>query len=80
MFAWPVVRDVAENTAAELGVPVGAIAGYAYVLALEGQWSYLAGPGCALCSAELARDPDAAGQLLRDIFRSGLAGRPNMIA
>ena len=43
VFAWPVVRDVAENTASELGVPVGAIAGYAYVLPLEGQWSYLAG-------------------------------------
>jgi hypothetical protein len=73
-FAWPVVRDLAENTAAELGVPVGAIDGYAYVLPVEGQWSYLAGPGCALCSAELARDPDAAAHRLRDIFRSGLAG------
>jgi hypothetical protein len=74
VFAWPVVRDVAEGTAADLRVPIGDITGDAYVLPLEGQWSYLAGPGCALCSAELARDPDAAGRLLRDIFRSGLAG------
>jgi hypothetical protein len=74
VFAGPVVRDVAESTAAELGVGVGAIDGHAYVLPLDGQWSYLAGPGCALCSGELARDPDAAARLLRDIFRSGLAG------
>ena len=70
-FAWPVVRDAAENTAAELGVPVGELNGYAHVLKVEGMWSYLAGPGCALCSAGVACDPSAAARLLREVFSSG---------
>jgi hypothetical protein len=70
-FAWAVVRDAAESTAAELGLPVGDLTGYAHVLDVEGKWSHLAGPGCALCSAELASDPVAASRLLCEIFRSG---------
>lgn len=74
VFAHPVVRDAAESTAAALRVPVGRMRGHAYVLDVEGQWSFMAGPGSALASAALAGDPVAAGQLLREIFRSA-AGR-----
>jgi hypothetical protein len=70
-FAWSVVRNTAETTAAELGIPVGDLNGYAHVLDVEGLWSYLVAPGCALCSAEVARDPQAAAGLLREIFSSG---------
>ena len=70
-FAWPVVRDAAESTAADLGISVGEVTGYAHVLEVEGFWSYLAGPGCALCSAAVACDPLAAARLLREVFRSG---------
>jgi hypothetical protein len=65
---WPVVRDAAEGTAAELGIPVGDLDAVAHVLDVTGSWSYLAGPGCALCSAAVAADPPAAGRLLHDVF------------
>jgi hypothetical protein len=70
-FAWPLVRDAAESTAADLGIPVGDLKGYADVLEVDGLWSYLAGPGSALCSAAVACDPLAAAQLLRKVFSSG---------
>ena len=47
-FAWPVVKDAAENTAAELGIPASDLNAYAHVLDVTGLWSYLAGPGCAM--------------------------------
>jgi hypothetical protein len=72
MFPWPLVRDAAESTAADLGIPIGDVKGYADVLEVEGQWAYLAGPGCALCSAAVACDPLAAAELLREVFSSGL--------
>ena len=70
-FAAPIVRDAAESTAADLGVPINDLAGYANVLDVEGLWSHQAGPGCALCSVKVACDPTAAARLLRDIFSSG---------
>jgi len=74
VFAYPIVREAAESTAAVLGVPASELSGYAHVLEVEGLWAYLAGPGCALCSAALACDPQAASRLLRDVFSSGLSG------
>jgi len=73
-FAWPLVRDAAERTAADLGIPVGDLKGYVDVLEVEGMWSYLAGPGCALCSAAVACDPVAAAGLLHEVFSSGHGG------
>jgi hypothetical protein len=70
-FAWPLVRDAAENAAADVGIPVRDLNGYADVLEVNGLWSYLAGPGCALCSAAVACDPLAAGRLLREVLSSG---------
>jgi hypothetical protein len=70
-FAWPLVREAAESTAADLGIPVSDLNAYAHVLDVTGMWSYVAGPGCALCSAAVARDKAAAGQLLREVFSSG---------
>jgi hypothetical protein len=71
VFAWPLVRDAAESTAAEFGIQVSDLNAYAHVLDVTGMWSYVAGPGCVLCSTAVARDPSAARQLLRDVFRSG---------
>lgn len=70
MFRWAIVRDVAEQTAAGLGVPVGRMTGYASVLDVDGIWWHLAGPGCALCSGAAARDPAAAADVLRAVFNS----------
>ncbi|MFY9891731.1 MAG: hypothetical protein WAK71_25720 [Streptosporangiaceae bacterium] len=70
-FAWRLVRDAAESTAADLGIPVGDVQGYADVLEVEGMWSHLPAPGSALCSAALACDPPAAARLLRELFSSG---------
>jgi len=74
VFAYRIVRQAAESTAAVLGVAASELNGYAHVLEVEGLWSYLVGPGCALCSAALACDPQAAARLLREVFSSGLAG------
>jgi hypothetical protein len=71
-FPWHIVRDAAEGTASALGIPASELKGYAHLLQVDGLWSYLAGPGCALCSAGLARDPQAASKLLREIFSSAL--------
>ena len=70
-FAQRLVRGAAERTAADLKIPIGDVNGYADVLEVEGLWSYLAGPGSALCSDALACDPVAASRLLREIFSSG---------
>jgi hypothetical protein len=73
-FIWSLIRDAAESAAADLGIPVGEVHGYVNVPDVEGLWSYLAGPGCALCSAAAARDPSAAGRMLREVFTSGHDG------
>jgi len=70
-FAWRLVRDTAEDAAAELGIPIGDVTGAAYMLDVDGPWSYLAAPGCALCSVAVAVDPPAARQLLHDVFTMG---------
>jgi len=70
-FAWRLVRDAAEDAAAELGIPIGDVTAAAYVLDVESSWSYLAAPGCALCSVAVATDPSAARQLLHDVFTTG---------
>jgi hypothetical protein len=71
-FPWPTVNEAVQSSAAELGILVSELAGYANVLEVEGLWSYVAGPGCALCSEAVACDPTLAARLLREIFRSGL--------
>jgi hypothetical protein len=70
-FAWELVRDAAEDAAAELGSPIGDVTAGVYVLDVEGSWSYLAAPGCALCSVAVAVDPPAARALLHDVFTTG---------
>jgi hypothetical protein len=70
-FAWRLVRDAAEDAAVELGIPIGDVTAAAYVLDVEGSWSYLAEPGCALCSVAVAVDPPAARRLLHDVFTTG---------
>ena len=71
VFAWRLVRDAAENAAAELGIPIGDVTAAVYVLDVDGPWSSLAAPGCALCSVAVAIDLPAARQLLHDVFTTG---------
>jgi hypothetical protein len=73
IFEFQLVRDVAERTAVDLGVPVSDVTGYAHVIDVEGLWWYLAGPGCVLCSAEAASDLSTAARILREVFTSGLS-------
>lgn len=70
-FAWRLVRNAAEDAAAELGIPIGDVDAATYVLDVEGAWSYLAAPGFAVCSVAVAADPQAARQLLHDVFTTG---------
>lgn len=72
LFAWSLVRDVAEDVAFDHGVDVGDVDGAVLVLAVEGMWSYLPGSGKALCSTATGTDALAAHALLRDVFTSQL--------
>jgi len=46
------------------------MAAVVHLLDVEGSWSYLADPGCALCSTAAAADPATADLLLRQVFGS----------
>ena len=71
VFAWRLIRDTAESTAAELGIPVGDMDAVVHVLNVPGSWSHLAGPGCGICSITMPDDPQAARLLLHEVFASG---------
>ena len=71
-FDYRVVRGAAEGAIAEFGVDPGEIDGTVQFLEVQGAWSYLAGPGYALCSTQVASDPEAATALLRAVFASRL--------
>lgn len=73
-FAWQVVNDAVHDAAASLGVPVSEMDAVAHVIPVEGEWSYIAGPGCGVCSDAVALDPVAASELLRRLFRSAFPG------
>jgi hypothetical protein len=74
LFEWQLVNDAVHEAAASLGVPVSELDAEAHVMPVEGQWSYIAGPGCGVCSDALARDPVAASDLLRRLFMSAFPG------
>jgi len=74
VFAWQVVNDAVHDAAASLGVPVSEMDAVAHVVPVEGEWSYIAGPGCGVCSVAVALDPAAAGDLLRRLFVSAFPG------
>lgn len=67
-FDGEVVRNAAENLAAERGVPLGDLRAVIHILDVQGMWSYLVAPGCALCSRSLTGDANAASLLLHDAF------------
>ena len=72
-FDYQLIRSIAEQTAADFGVPIDAIDGTAHVLDVQGSWWHVAGPGCVLCSPAATADPAVAAQLLRAVFASRLA-------
>jgi hypothetical protein len=74
LFAWQVVNDAVHDAAASLGMPVSEMDAVAHVVPVKGEWSYIAGPGCGVCSVDLALDPVAAGDLLRKLFVSAFPG------
>jgi hypothetical protein len=71
LFAWEIVRDAAHDVAASLGLPVSEMDAVAHVIAVHGRWSFVAGAGCGICSRDVAADPAAASELLRQLFVSG---------
>jgi hypothetical protein len=66
-FDYQTVRSAAEN-AADSGIALSDVNAVVHVLEVQGMWSYLAGPGCALCSSAVAADRGAADELLRSVF------------
>jgi hypothetical protein len=72
-FDYYLVRSIAEQTAADFGVPIDAVDGTAHVLDVQGSWWHVAGPGSVLCSPAATTDPAAAAELLRAVFASRLA-------
>jgi hypothetical protein len=73
-FDYYLIRSIAEQTAADFGVPIDAIDGDAHILDVQGSWWHVAGPGSVLCSPAATADPAAAAELLRAVFASRLAG------
>jgi hypothetical protein len=71
-FGWSLVRQAAEDVAFDHGVDIGDVDGTVLVLAVEGMWSHMLGPGIALCSTATAADASSAYALLRDVFTSQL--------
>ncbi len=71
-FDYDLIRSIAEQTAAEFGVPIDAIDGTAHVLDVQGSWWHVAGPGCVLCSPAAITDAAEAAQLLSAVFASQL--------
>jgi hypothetical protein len=69
-FDYYLIRSIAEQTAADFGVPIDAIDGDAHILDVQGSWWYVPGPGCVLCSP--AATTDAAAELLSAVFASRL--------
>jgi hypothetical protein len=73
-FPWQLVSDAVQHAAASLGVPASEMDAVAHVVPVEGQWSFIAGPGCGVCSDAVALDPVAASDLLRRLFMSAFPG------
>ena len=76
LFAWQIVRDAVQDAAASLDLPVSEMDAVAHVVPVEGEWSYIAGPGCGVCSVAVALDPAAASYLLRKLFISAFPATP----
>jgi hypothetical protein len=66
------IRYAAERTAEEHGVPLGQVRAVVHVLDVQGLWSYLPSPGCAICSSGVPADPEAAERLLLEAFGSSV--------
>jgi hypothetical protein len=73
-FEWQVVNGAVHDAAASLGVPVSEMDAEAHVIPVEGEWSCIAGPGCGVCSDDVALDPVAGSDLLRRLFMSAFQG------
>lgn len=71
-----VIERAAGGVAAERGVDYDRLDAAVDVLDVSGFWSHLAARRYMLCSAELARDDDAAEDVVRRAFISGLDGTP----
>ncbi|NYI42067.1 hypothetical protein [Demequina lutea] len=71
-----VIVRAAEGVAAERGVDLDRLDAAIEVLDVSGPWVHVAAPGYVLCSAELARDDDAAEDVVRRAFTSGLDAPP----
>lgn len=71
-FNHQLTRSIAEQTAADFGVPLDAIDATAHVLDVQGSWWRVIGPGCVLCSPAATTDSAVAAELLRAVFASRL--------
>ena len=71
-FGWHLIRDTAEEVAAETGVSIEAVNGAVSVLFVEGVWGAVAAPGFAWCSLAAARDPKVCSEIVRATFKSSL--------
>jgi hypothetical protein len=71
LFNHQLTMFIAEQTAADFGVPIDAMDATAHVLDVRGCWWHVIGPGCVLCSP--AATTEVAEPLLRAAFASRLA-------
>jgi hypothetical protein len=69
-----VIERAALGVAAERGVPLDRLDAAVDLLDVSGSWSHLAAAGYMLCSVDLIQDDDAAEDVVRRAFLSGLDG------
>jgi hypothetical protein len=72
LFNHQLTRFIAEQTAADFGVPIDAVDATAHVLDVRGSWWHVIGPGCVLCSPAATTDPEVTALMLRAVFASRL--------
>jgi len=71
-FEGSLVKQAAEDVAFDRGVDINDVDGIVLVLAVDGVWSRLLGPGVAICSSAAAADTSSAYALLHAVFTSHL--------
>jgi len=71
-FDATLTRDVADALIAELNLSPDRLDASVLTIDVPGHWYRIPGPGTAICSLDLAADPQAAEKLLRAVFVSGL--------
>jgi hypothetical protein len=68
--AWPLIMSAAERASGETGAPVNNLRASIRIIGVEGEWSYVFGPGQSCCSTRAFHDPTHFEDLVYKTFLS----------